>query len=210
VNVARRWTVVGLTSVLGGRPAVVAVGCCGWLNEGVDRATGQLRSADSSADMPSGSSPVAWDESALFASAARRGFWSVSARSLFVRTWPVVAILGGCCVAAAWEPNSTGPVMCPLRATTGVWCPGCGMTRAALSLGRLELPAAWRYHPWVFALAAQFLLFALLRAVHTSRGAVVLAGWNRRAQTVIWANLGALVAVWAVRYVTGAIPLVGG
>lgn len=34
----------------------------------------------------------------------------------------------------------------------GVPCPGCGMTRAAKALLRLDLAAAWHYHPLVFAM----------------------------------------------------------
>lgn len=49
---------------------------------------------------------------------------------------------------------------CPIRFFTGLPCPGCGMTRAALSLAQLRLEEAFHWHPLVFALplALPFLL----------------------------------------------------
>lgn len=41
-------------------------------------------------------------------------------------------------------------VTCPIRALTGISCAGCGMTRAWLALLRLDLRAAWSYHPLFF------------------------------------------------------------
>ncbi|MDO4913953.1 MAG: DUF2752 domain-containing protein [Bifidobacteriaceae bacterium] len=38
-------------------------------------------------------------------------------------------------------------VTCPIKFLTGVSCPGCGMTRAWLSVFRLDFNAAWHYHP---------------------------------------------------------------
>ena len=36
---------------------------------------------------------------------------------------------------------------CPIKFLTGVSCMGCGMTRAYLSLLRLDIAGAFRYHP---------------------------------------------------------------
>ncbi len=150
------------------------------------------------------------------------------------RSWPLAAVGAGCVIAAVWHPQASGAIVCPLRAATGIWCPGCGMTRAALALGRFDASAAWRFHPWVWALAIQFVAFAVIRA---TGGRSVLELINRRfgvatgpggpggpgggdwlgprsrellAQQVIWFNLIALVAVWAVRYALGALPIAGG
>ncbi|MBE5828216.1 MAG: DUF2752 domain-containing protein [Butyrivibrio sp.] len=36
---------------------------------------------------------------------------------------------------------------CPIKFLTGISCMGCGMTRAYLSLLRLDIAGAFRYHP---------------------------------------------------------------
>lgn len=50
---------------------------------------------------------------------------------------------------------------CPIKFITGISCPGCGMSRAALSLLRLDFAAAFYYHPFfplVFIMAGIFIL----------------------------------------------------
>jgi hypothetical protein len=42
---------------------------------------------------------------------------------------------------------------CPLRATCGCRCPGCGLTRAFAALARGDLSAALTWHPFVFVFA---------------------------------------------------------
>lgn len=51
-------------------------------------------------------------------------------------------------------------VTCPIRFLTGVSCAGCGMSRAWLSLLRLDLAGAVRFHPlfWLPVPAAALLL----------------------------------------------------
>lgn len=50
---------------------------------------------------------------------------------------------------------------CPVRALTGVICPGCGMGRAWLAFLRLDISGAFFYHPlfWAVPLLVLFLLF---------------------------------------------------
>jgi len=38
-------------------------------------------------------------------------------------------------------------ISCPIRFLTGISCAGCGMSRAWLSLLRLDIVAAFHYHP---------------------------------------------------------------
>lgn len=54
-------------------------------------------------------------------------------------------------------------VTCPIKLVTGLSCPGCGMTRAWLSLLRLDLGTAWEYHP-LFWLPPIVLALYLFRA----------------------------------------------
>lgn len=50
---------------------------------------------------------------------------------------------------------------CPVRHLTGWICPGCGMGRAWLAALRLDLAAAFTYHPmfWSVPVVALFVLY---------------------------------------------------
>ena len=60
-----------------------------------------------------------------------------------------LALLAGAALLAPTllRPDGHGPVLCPFRRITGVWCPGCGMTRAFGWLAHGDLHQALRYHP---------------------------------------------------------------
>jgi hypothetical protein len=123
------------------------------------------------------------------------------------RRWaPMGACAGGCLLAAVYQPADDGVGICPSRTLFGFWCPGCGMTRAVFALGRAEWSAAWRYHPVVFVLAAQFVLLGVLRAIDKPEA---LGGWftSRRAALLIGTNAALLIGVWVYRRAAGQIPL---
>lgn len=52
-------------------------------------------------------------------------------------------------VLLAFHPPVEGSFLppCPLHATTGLHCPGCGSTRALAALVRGDLALAWRNNP---------------------------------------------------------------
>ncbi len=82
---------------------------------------------------------------------------------------------------------------CPFRATTGIDCPFCGMTRATLAMGGGDLGRAIELHP----LAPIVLLFvlALLVTVVLGRSSALLRG--RRPYFL----LGSIAAIWILRLV---------
>lgn len=45
---------------------------------------------------------------------------------------------------------------CVIKAIVGFECPGCGMTRAVISLLKLDFSTAFEYHPMVFSLPILF------------------------------------------------------
>lgn len=84
---------------------------------------------------------------------------------------------------------------CPIRFTTGVACPGCGMTRAWLAVLSGDVPAAFAYHP----------LFWCVPLVLGLAVSFELAPRARRACTVVMAALVAAFAlVWIVRLIDPA------
>lgn len=54
---------------------------------------------------------------------------------------------------------------CPSKLIFGLPCPGCGMTRAAVSLLRLDFKSAFYYHPLVFIMPPVFLYIIHIRVI---------------------------------------------
>ncbi|MCP3912174.1 MAG: DUF2752 domain-containing protein [Actinomycetia bacterium] len=98
--------------------------------------------------------------------------------------------------------DEDGPVLCPSRALTGGYCPGCGMTRATGRVLRGDWSAAWRQHPLVFVVLAQLAVGALAVA-HGG-------GWrdrlHRYLSPLLIGNVAVFVGVWALRLAQGEIP----
>ena len=81
--------------------------------------------------------------------------------------WPrllAFGLLGGTLLlpflAYGWVTAPGSPVLCPLRAVTGVPCPSCGLTRALAHLERGHWAEAVRFHP--FAPLVFLLVLALV------------------------------------------------
>lgn len=94
-------------------------------------------------------------------------------------------------IAAFYAVLQWAGVTCPILYVTGVSCAGCGMTRAWLSLLRLDLPAAFAYHP-LFWLPVPVAAVALLRRRIP----------QKVFRLVIWCAAALFLAVYAVRLLT--------
>ncbi len=75
-----------------------------------------------------------------------------------------------------------GFILCPLRAVTGLSCPGCGMTRSCTSMVRGELWHSLEFHPLGWLLVSWLTGMALWRGAELIKGRRVFAPASERAQ----------------------------
>jgi ribose/xylose/arabinose/galactoside ABC-type transport system permease subunit len=73
--------------------------------------------------------------------------------------------------AAVWPMVTAGTGLalpCPLRTVTGIPCPACGMTTAAVALVRGQVDAAFQANPLIFGLAALTVVSGALLALRAT------------------------------------------
>ena len=110
------------------------------------------------------------------------------------RSWLWALLL----VAAVYSGMQLLGITCPIKFVTGISCPGCGMTRAWLSLLlRHDLAAAFRYHPLFWVVPPAIVCLLLRRRIPPR---------HFRRLTVLFVVL--LVAVYLVRMAMGDDPVV--
>lgn len=140
-----------------------------------------------------------------------RSWWAALglARLLGVALRPatVVALglLAGALVPLGWLTST--PSFCPFKVTTGLPCPGCGLTRSAVALLHGDLSTSVFFHPLGGPLLAAMLAVALIDAWVWFRrrgqpGGAPGPSWllDRLARTPApWVAIGALAVVWLVR-----------
>ena len=90
---------------------------------------------------------------------------------------------------------------CPVQHFTGIPCPGCGLSRAAVALLRLDFDTAFRYHPMVYILPP-VILYALF-------GKKPLLGSKTRERVLLCGVMALWTAIWIYRLVVHD-PLVWG
>lgn len=111
-------------------------------------------------------------------------------------------LLGAAGIATvALLSSDDGPVLCPFRRITGVPCAGCGLTRCAGELARLDVAGAFGVHPLGPLVLAQLVVVLVLWLVRPER---VRERW---VVPLVVANGVALFAVWLLRLATGDIPI---
>ena len=86
---------------------------------------------------------------------------------------------------------------CPFRFFFGVPCPGCGMTRAFLSLIKLDFSSAFNYHPLIFIMP----LIALYLIIRHFKGAFLGKKTEKLLAALV---IAAFVAVYLIRLLGGS------
>lgn len=122
--------------------------------------------------------------------------------------WPgvvAIAALAGTAYIATHNPHvAGGTYVCPLYGLTGLYCPGCGGTRAVYDLAHGNLPGALAMNP-LFTLAVPVLGVLWVRWVKRLRG-FVLREWP----FPTWAGIALpalIVAFVVLRNVGPLVPL---
>lgn len=100
-------------------------------------------------------------------------------------TWAGL-ILGIGLAYAIWVWFTGLAIPCPFRLITGLWCPGCGVTRMCLSLLGLDLRAAWQ------ANAALLLLLPVLAVLLAQQ----MLQWLRTGKTAL--SRGQNILLWVI------------
>jgi len=87
--------------------------------------------------------------------------------------------------------------VCPFRALTGLYCPGCGGTRAILAMLRGQLGQSFLYHPAVLTGTGIYLAFMLSQILERlSKGRIRGLRWRN---LYLWIWIGVILINWAVQ-----------
>lgn len=73
--------------------------------------------------------------------------------------WGSTLGIGGLLYLKVWLPATGIGVPCVFHELTGLYCPGCGITRSALALLHLHIPQAYRENALVFWLLPMYLIY---------------------------------------------------
>jgi hypothetical protein len=104
------------------------------------------------------------------------------------------------CGAAFWPMITAGTGLalpCPLRTVTGIPCPACGMTTAAVALVHGRVDAAFLANPLIFGLAALTVVSGALLALRATGAIPPPLPWSSAQRRQAGRAIGLLaVASW--------------
>ena len=70
-------------------------------------------------------------------------------------------------------------IPCPIYKLTGFKCPGCGLTRMAMAMVRLDFKSAFGYNPFLFVVGPFLIAYLVYReAIYVMRGEPPSRAWN--------------------------------
>lgn len=113
-----------------------------------------------------------------------------------------VMLRSGALVGWMWGAGGQGLTVCPLRATTGIPCGSCGMTRACTELARGDLVAASGHHLAAIPFGLFVLTLIAMLGIEAAAGKpIVKPQWNRWSGIIIWSALAIVLVGWIVNLV---------
>jgi len=112
-----------------------------------------------------------------------------------------IATLHATGVSSADRIGMAIPFLCPFKALTGIPCPGCGMTRALISMAKGDFHAAFGYNPFSF-----FLVFMVVISVMPGKQAEKLPSITPVVMNYVFIVV--LIAVLVFWFVTRLLPAV--
>jgi hypothetical protein len=112
-----------------------------------------------------------------------------------------IAILHVTGVTSADRLAGAIPLFCPFKVLTGIPCPGCGMTRALISMTKGDFHGALGYNPFSF-----FLLFMVIASVVPGKQAEKLPSITPVVMN--YAFIVVLIAVLVFWFFTRLLPLI--
>lgn len=77
--------------------------------------------------------------------------------------WGSFLAIGTVAYLKVWIPLTGLSIPCPIHATTGLYCPGCGSTRSLSSLLQLDFADAFRYNSLLYILLPLYGCYWLLQ-----------------------------------------------
>ena len=96
---------------------------------------------------------------------------------------------------AGWVHLTHLALPCPFHAVTGLWCPGCGVTRMCLALLRLDISAAWQANAVLLVLLPFLgLLLAYRGVVYVRRGSCHTAAWDN----ILLSTMIVVLLIWGI------------
>ncbi len=119
----------------------------------------------------------------------------VSKKRLFrVLAWAGAVALAGLVYAGVVRALGRG-FWCPVWSLTGLYCPGCGVSRMFLRLLRLDLPGAFRANPLLFAALPLIGALLCVRGVrYVKTGERGTPRWEER----LWVTLAGVFVVYGL------------
>ena len=91
--------------------------------------------------------------------------------------WTIVLVSLMLFYLLVWLPLTHIGIPCPVLTVTGLYCPGCGMTRAAISLLHLDMYQSFRYNALLFFIPPLYGIYYLANKYQwkKSGGAIMLS-----------------------------------